>query len=143
MSPGVELDSITTRMNIRSSLQNGEVEQAIEQVNDMNPEVRADCIRVHTRLYSLGASIPHAARCNTLRGYVGSRRSQPAAFVYKHPTSRDTKGANTLSVPRCDAQRARMPAGSSELDVCVCMCVHCVYITSTCLRMCVCAAYRS
>ena len=39
-SPGIELSSITGRMEVRRALQNGSVEEAIELVNDMNPEVR-------------------------------------------------------------------------------------------------------
>lgn len=37
--PGVDLDATTDRMKIRQAVQNGEVEEAIDKVNDMNPEV--------------------------------------------------------------------------------------------------------
>ena len=36
---GVELGSITDRMQIRQAVQGGHVEEAIDQVNDLNPEV--------------------------------------------------------------------------------------------------------
>ncbi len=38
--PGVELGAITDRMEIRKAVHSGNVEQAIERVNDLNPEVR-------------------------------------------------------------------------------------------------------
>mmetsp|Transcript_8813 Transcript_8813/g.15859 ORF Transcript_8813/g.15859 Transcript_8813/m.15859 type:complete len:230 (-) Transcript_8813:157-846(-) len=38
-SPGVDLDSITDRMQIRKAVQNGEIEDAIDRVNDLNPEI--------------------------------------------------------------------------------------------------------
>jgi hypothetical protein len=37
---GVELGSITDRMEIRNAVQRGQVEEAIDRVNDLNPEVR-------------------------------------------------------------------------------------------------------
>jgi len=36
----MKLESITERTKIRSAIQKGEIENAIEQVNDLNPEVR-------------------------------------------------------------------------------------------------------
>jgi hypothetical protein len=39
-APGVELGSITDRMEVRKAVQSGQVEEAIDKVNDMNPEVR-------------------------------------------------------------------------------------------------------
>jgi len=38
--PGVDLDAITDRMEIRRAVQSGNVEEAIERVNDLNPEAR-------------------------------------------------------------------------------------------------------
>lgn len=38
-STGVDLDSITDRMEIRNCVQTGNVESAIDKVNDLNPEV--------------------------------------------------------------------------------------------------------
>ncbi len=38
--PGVELSSITNRMEVRRAVQSGNVEGAIDKVNDMNPNVR-------------------------------------------------------------------------------------------------------
>lgn len=44
--PGVELSSITDRMQIRQAVQSGDVEAAIDRVNDLNPEVRLEyCFR--------------------------------------------------------------------------------------------------
>lgn len=40
LSSAVELDTIERRMCIREAVQRGDVEEAIERVNDMNPEVR-------------------------------------------------------------------------------------------------------
>ena len=37
--PGVDLESITDRMQIRKAVQNGNVEDAIDRVNDLNPEI--------------------------------------------------------------------------------------------------------
>ncbi|KAF8071073.1 GID8 [Scenedesmus sp. PABB004] len=37
--PGVELGSITDRMEIRKAVQSGQVEEAISRVNDLNPEI--------------------------------------------------------------------------------------------------------
>lgn len=39
-APGVELSTITDRMEIRKAVQSGQVEEAIDKVNDLNPEVR-------------------------------------------------------------------------------------------------------
>ena len=41
--PGIDLGSITDRMEIRRAVQSGNVEEAIEKVNDLNPEVGALC----------------------------------------------------------------------------------------------------
>ncbi|CAG8717223.1 5761_t:CDS:2, partial [Acaulospora colombiana] len=40
LSPSIDVDSIQDRMNIRNAIQNGNVEEAIERVNDLNPEQR-------------------------------------------------------------------------------------------------------
>ena len=37
--PGIDLAAITDRMEIRKAVQSGNVEDAIERVNDLNPEV--------------------------------------------------------------------------------------------------------
>lgn len=37
--PGIDLGAITDRMEIRKAVQSGNVEEAIERVNDFNPEV--------------------------------------------------------------------------------------------------------
>ena len=39
--PPVDFSSIETRMTIREAVQRGDVEEAIELVNDLNPEVRS------------------------------------------------------------------------------------------------------
>ena len=38
-APGLDLSSITDRMEIRKAVQSGDVEGAVEKVNDLNPEV--------------------------------------------------------------------------------------------------------
>ena len=40
--PGVDLAAITDRMQIRKAVQSGDIQQAIERVNDLNPEVRCN-----------------------------------------------------------------------------------------------------
>jgi glucose-induced degradation protein 8 len=40
LDPCVNLESIQDRMNIRNALQDGNVTSAIEQVNDLDPEVK-------------------------------------------------------------------------------------------------------
>lgn len=42
--PGIDLGAITDRMEIRKAVQSGNVEEAIERVNDLNPEV---CLTLH------------------------------------------------------------------------------------------------
>ncbi|PNH10466.1 Glucose-induced degradation protein 8 [Tetrabaena socialis] len=37
--PGVNLDAITDRMEVRRALQSGDVESAMEKVNDLDPEI--------------------------------------------------------------------------------------------------------
>lgn len=39
-APGVQLGSITDRMLVRRAVQSGDMESAIERVNDLNPEAR-------------------------------------------------------------------------------------------------------
>lgn len=39
-APGVQLSTIMDRMEIRKAVQAGQVEEAIDKVNDLNPEVR-------------------------------------------------------------------------------------------------------
>ncbi|KAK3248167.1 Glucose-induced degradation complex subunit [Cymbomonas tetramitiformis] len=41
-SPGVDLSSVNDRMAIRKAVQSGQVEDAIEKVNDLNPEILED-----------------------------------------------------------------------------------------------------
>ena len=38
-SPGMDLSAINDRTDIRKAVQSGELENAIERVNDLNPEV--------------------------------------------------------------------------------------------------------
>ncbi len=38
-APGVDLGAITDRMEIRKAVQSGNMEEAIELVNDLNPQV--------------------------------------------------------------------------------------------------------
>jgi hypothetical protein len=45
-APGVQLSTIMDRMEIRKAVQTGQVEEAIDKVNDLNPEVKAGRLRV-------------------------------------------------------------------------------------------------
>ena len=56
-APGVVLSTITDRMEIRKAVQSGQVEEAIDKVNDLNPEVKGG--RVQSDTACLGLS--HAA----------------------------------------------------------------------------------
>ena len=62
----MDLSSIQERMEVRRAVQSGNVDEAIEKVNDMNPEVRMLCTAVlpifcHARLVGYVArSISHA-----------------------------------------------------------------------------------
>ena len=38
-APGVDLSTITERMEIRKAIQSGRVEDAIARVNDLNPDI--------------------------------------------------------------------------------------------------------
>ncbi len=44
-APGVDLGEIAGRMEIRAAVQGGRVEDAIDKVNDLDPEVRAFCAK--------------------------------------------------------------------------------------------------
>ena len=49
--PGVDLAAITDRMEIRKAVQSGDIQNAIERVNDLNPEVdhpEACCVAYST-----------------------------------------------------------------------------------------------
>ncbi|KND01575.1 uncharacterized protein SPPG_09111 [Spizellomyces punctatus DAOM BR117] len=39
LQPGIDLASIEDRMNIRNAIQSGDIEDAIERVNDLDPEI--------------------------------------------------------------------------------------------------------
>lgn len=45
LEPTIDLESIQERMEIRHAIQSGDVDTAIELVNDVNPEVRYRLIR--------------------------------------------------------------------------------------------------
>ena len=47
LDPSVELESITDRMNIRNAVQDGDIDQAVERVNDLDPEI----LDTNPRLY--------------------------------------------------------------------------------------------
>lgn len=47
-APGVQLGAITDRMLVRQAVQSGDIESAIERVNDLNPQARTAC-RLWTR----------------------------------------------------------------------------------------------
>ncbi|KAI9102816.1 CTLH/CRA C-terminal to lish motif domain-containing protein [Phlyctochytrium arcticum] len=47
LQPGIDLTSIEDRMNIRNAIQSGKIEDAIEKVNDLDPEI----LDTNPRLY--------------------------------------------------------------------------------------------
>lgn len=49
LTPRIPTDSIHERVEIRSSIIRGEITQAIHQINDLNPEVRATICRCRVR----------------------------------------------------------------------------------------------
>ena len=53
VSPLVDFSSIETRMTIREAVQRGDVEEAIELVNDLNPEVRNTLLIPHHQTLQL------------------------------------------------------------------------------------------
>lgn len=40
LQPSIDLSSIEDRMVIRNAVQNGDIDEAIERVNDLDPEVK-------------------------------------------------------------------------------------------------------
>lgn len=46
LEPTIDLESIQERMEIRHAIQSGDVDTAIELVNDVNPEVRKDKVSI-------------------------------------------------------------------------------------------------
>ena len=64
LSPQVDLESIENRMNIRSAIQRGDVEDAIGRVNELDPEVSVADDTIND-----GMNLVHAPR-------QGSRVSQ-------------------------------------------------------------------
>lgn len=47
------MDSISDRVTIRSSIQKGDVQTAIEKVNDLNPEVSWSTSKQYTHLFKI------------------------------------------------------------------------------------------
>lgn len=50
--PQMDLELIRERMDIRRALQSGDVEKAIDMVNDLNPEVRRGILEARFRALS-------------------------------------------------------------------------------------------
>jgi len=46
-APGVDLGAITDRMEIRKAVQSGNMEEAIERVNDLNPQASGGDIKCY------------------------------------------------------------------------------------------------
>ena len=49
LPPTIDLAHIEERMNIRNAVQSGNVEEAIERVNDLDPDVSQSGVRVEGR----------------------------------------------------------------------------------------------
>jgi hypothetical protein len=47
LAPTVDLQSIQERMDIRHAIQSGDVDAAIDLVNDLNPEVKQGSFIIH------------------------------------------------------------------------------------------------
>ena len=63
--PGVDLAAITDRMEIRKAVQSGDIQQAIERVNDLNPEVsKQSCTTLLSYIHTFLTRVlgHHAAR---------------------------------------------------------------------------------
>lgn len=66
LEPLLDFESIQSRMNVRNAIQQGNIQEAIERINDLNPEVSLSlfCIKhVSLRLYNnapLSAGLLHA-----------------------------------------------------------------------------------
>lgn len=76
--PGVDLAAITDRMEIRKAVQSGDIQQAIERVNDLNPEVSGQGIQPQS-LNNHGAKAAYCPRsavmgCHHL--YIGQCNSR-------------------------------------------------------------------
>jgi hypothetical protein len=63
LTPSIDVDSIQDRMNIRNAIQNGNVEEAIERVNDLNPEV----MYIFFFLFHSFKTMIRKCSCTTLR----------------------------------------------------------------------------
>lgn len=66
LKPNVDLDSIENRRIIRNAIQGGRIEEAIERVNELNPEVRLSPFLAHVFRPRRRARI-RLVLCTTLR----------------------------------------------------------------------------
>lgn len=96
VSPPVDLSSIETRMTIREAVQRGDVEEAIELVNDLNPEVRNTFLQPHLR----------AAHWDTGMQLMTGRPDGPAMVTLQSQRS----CLSSIFGPMCGLVRATPPS---------------------------------
>lgn len=77
-APGANLDEITDRMVIRKAVQSGNVEEAVEKVNDLNPEVSEacglSCCGAASGHPAGGPTTPQCALVQWLRAFLGPQQ---------------------------------------------------------------------
>lgn len=117
--PTADLDTITERMQIRQSIQSGHVEEAIDRVNDLNPEILEEQHHIffhlqQQRLIELIRTGDTAAALDFAQEYLAPRGEEHQEFLQElgawccpppHTTKRDVC-ANTLQQHRTDSGAA-------------------------------------
>jgi len=96
-APGVDLGAITDRMEIRKAVQSGNMEEAIERVNDLNPQ--ASC----TRWPVVPVRMGHPS---------GHRKSDTALVAGIGPTSRNVGRRETVSSTGCPCHAELLMSGA-------------------------------
>lgn len=109
-SPSVDLDTITDRMQIRQAVQGGNVEQAVERVNDLNPEASASaCMQAQVHAGSLAGCMSRpSSRFGTGPTIIMLARSLlpdgPTALTAYHGSGQASSGLG--SMPRAGVERS-------------------------------------
>lgn len=85
--PCVVLSTITDRMEIRKAVQSGQVEEAIDKVNDLNPEVLRllEYVRFYSMARLLIGSLVMVSACSASRQHTCKPRSHLTdSYLYHH-----------------------------------------------------------
>ncbi len=115
-APGLDVESASGRTEIRKAVQAGDVESAIDRVNDLNPEVREDgLLHGHGSCQALrkGALGPTQARAVCARSGMSRRAPAVQAGLRRGAGSQGRSGrgshpaAAAAAVGRC---RLALPA---------------------------------